>query len=269
MDYRDPWTQNPHRLGSPRRKELEEESRLIAGSAAVTIVSPSWAKALGRRHDIASKLHVVSNGYDPEDMAGIEPYDFGHFAIVYAGTFYPPKRVISPIMAALKALVEKQENYREWFFHYYGPHEKYVLNEADRFGLTSKVISHGWVPRNSALAAIRGAGLVVVITSVSDDASMEDMGIMTGKVYEALGLKTSVVLITPTGSDLDLIIKGIPGVVSFSGGNVEGISDHIKKLMLGSTRNCEKTECFSWPHIAKELDAVLRKAIWETSTNKS
>jgi glycosyltransferase involved in cell wall biosynthesis len=266
MDYRDPWTQNPHRLGSPRRKELEEESRLIASSAAVTIVSPSWAKALGRRHDIGSKLHVVSNGYDPEDMAGIEPYDFGHFAIVYAGTFYPPKRVISPIMAALKALMENRENEREWFFHYYGPHEKHVLNEADRFGVSSKVIAHGWVPRDFALAAIRGAGLVVVITSVSDDASMEDMGIMTGKVYEALGLKTPVLLVTPTGSDLDMITKGIPGIMSFSGGNVVGISDHIKNLMLGSTRNCEKTESFSWPHIAKELDAVLRKAIRETSS---
>ena len=267
MDYRDPWTQNPHRPRSPRRKELEGESRLIAGSAAVTIVSPSWAKALDHRYDIASKLHVVSNGYDPEDLAGVEPYDFGHFAIVYAGTFYPPKRVISPIMAALKRLMENQENEAEWFFHYYGRQQAHVLNEAARFGVMSKVISHGWVPHAAALAAVRGASLAIVITSVSDDAPMEDMGIMTGKVYEALGLKTPVLLITPKGSDLDAIVRGIPGIVCFSGGNVEGISEYIKKLMLGSMPNCEAAESFSWPHIAKDLDTVLRKAIRRTVTN--
>ena len=69
-------------------------------------MSPSWGVALDRCFGVGSKLHVVPNGYDSGEMAAIKPYDFGHCAIVYTGIFYPPKRIISPFMAALKRLKE-------------------------------------------------------------------------------------------------------------------------------------------------------------------
>jgi hypothetical protein len=51
-----------------------------------------------------------------------------------------------------------------------------------------RVIIHGNVSRKEALTATRGAGAAVVITSVAKRASLEENGIMTGKIYEALGL---------------------------------------------------------------------------------
>ncbi len=63
---------------------------MIAGSAAVTTVSPSWARVMDRQFGVGAKLHVVSNGYDPEDLATVEAHHFGHFAIVYAGSLWPP-----------------------------------------------------------------------------------------------------------------------------------------------------------------------------------
>ena len=180
------------------RRQRGRDHRFTARGAGRSIV------AFG----VGSKLHVLSNGYDPEELADIAPYDFGHFAIVYAGNFYPPKRVISPIMAALERLLKTTDgNNREWFFHYYGRHEDHVLEEARKFGVTEKVISHGWVPQSEALAAVRGAGLTIVISSVDDQATVADKGIMTGKVYEALGLNVPVLVVAPQGSDLETLAK--------------------------------------------------------------
>lgn len=262
LDYRDPWTENPHRPTVARASVVREEECLLAGSAAVTIVSPSWGRALDRRFGVGSKLHVLSNGYDPEELADIAPHDFGHFAIVYAGNFYPPKRVISPIMAALERLLKTTNgNNREWFFHYYGRHERHVFEEAKHFGISEKVVSHGWVPPSEALAAVRGAGLTVVISSVEGSTADEDKGIMTGKVYEALGLNAPVLVVAPQGSDLETLSKGRSTVKCLTGGSIHEMSDFISGLMCGSVPKAAPDGAFAWPAIAEKLDLILREAI--------
>src|SRR4030095_10196906 len=120
---------------------IRKEAMLLAGSAATTIVSRSCASALAQRFDLGPKTHVITNGYDPEELADVEPYNFGHFAIVYTGSFYPPKLVITPSMAALKRLKETTNTYNaEWYFHYYGDGdgEAHVREEANRFGLMDR-----------------------------------------------------------------------------------------------------------------------------------
>ena len=103
LDYRDLWSRHLH---NPAPLAVRKEASVLAGSAAVTTVSPSWGLVLDRQFGVGPKLHVVSNGYDPEELAKVEPHDFGHFAIVYTGSLWPPKRVISPVMAALRRLNE-------------------------------------------------------------------------------------------------------------------------------------------------------------------
>src|SRR5687768_13729573 len=67
LDYRDPWSGNPHSGHATRSSSVQEEAMVLAHSSAVTIVSPSWAKELARRFSIESKIHVITNGYDPEE----------------------------------------------------------------------------------------------------------------------------------------------------------------------------------------------------------
>jgi glycosyltransferase involved in cell wall biosynthesis len=217
---------------------------------------------LDRRFGVGSKLHVISNGYDPEELAAVEPHDFGHFAIVYAGNFYPPKRVIGPIMTMLKRLEEMtNEACPEWFLHYYGGNDNHVLEEAKRFGVRNKVISHGWVPQSEAWSAIRGAGLVTVIISVNNDAAAEDMGIMPGKLYEALGLRAPVLLIAPKGSDLASVAQSTLSVKIFTGSCIEEMALYARDLMSRRAPTRQSQEEFAWPTIAKNLDGILRRLI--------
>jgi glycosyltransferase involved in cell wall biosynthesis len=269
LDYRDPWTRNPHRHRPARPAVIREEARLLADCAGITIVSPSWGEALDRCFGLGPKLHVIPNGYDPEELKGIDPYYFGHFAIVYTGNFYPPKRSISPVVAALKHIKATMHGKDgQWRFHYYGGHGNYVREEAERFGVMERVVLHGNVPRAEALAAVKGAGVAVVITSVAEEATMEDRGIMTGKVYESLGLGTPILLVAPPGSDTEILDETTGLARRFTGTDVAGIASYLAETISGRIVQPRNLDAYAWTNIAKRFDTVLREAAVSALCNR-
>lgn len=269
MDYRDPWTQNPHKPAAMHPRRVEEEARLLTRSAAVTIVSDSWAEALDRQHRIGSKLHVISNGYDPEELAGVAPIGFDHFAIVYAGRFYPPKRVITPIMQALRLLKEKYSTLSGYCFHYYGPHQEHVRTEAVRCGVSDAVVLHGEVSQSVALSAVRGAHVAVVITSVSEKSTPDDQGIVTGKIFEPMSLNVPILLISPPASDAEEVLRKGGGGKAFRSGDTEGIAGFFSDLISGKTIPSGQPPEYSWAIIGRRLDRVLRQAVGNDGKSKS
>lgn len=262
LDYRDPWAGNPHNERSSWVNSVQEETSLLKDCAAVTIVSPSWGVGLDRAYGVGAKLHVVPNGYDPNEMAEVKAYDFDHCAIVYTGTFYPPKRVISPFLAALKHLKESLgTGSNRWCFHYYGTDERHVREQAERFGLTDQIKLHGKVSRREALSAVKGAHLAIVITSIEDEGTLEDKGIVTGKIFEAIGVGTPVLLIAPKDSDAITTTEATGLVKSFLGTDIQGMASFLKKVVHGQVPNANNVEMFSWENIITNLDCVLRKAL--------
>lgn len=265
LDYRDLWTLNPHvdsttTLSATLR--FRKEAEVLAGCAAATVVSRSCGSAISQRFAVGPKIHVITNGYDPEKLADIEPSDFGHFAIVYTGNFYPPKRVITPLMAALKRFKETGNGHNiEWYFHYYGDAGAHVREEADRFGVTDRVVLHGRVSQTEALSAVRGASLAVVITSVFEAASLEDKGIVTGKLFEALGLRTRILLIAPMGSDAAEIVKETGLGQWFTGSDIDGIVSFLRKLATRAYHTSTRADSYSWSTLAGKFDEILRGVI--------
>jgi glycosyltransferase involved in cell wall biosynthesis len=259
LDYRDPWTGDPRAGYTSHPAAIRKEASLLEGCAAVTITSPSWGVLLDRRFGVGSKLHVMTNGYDSGEMDAIKPYDFGHCAFVYAGIFYPPKRVITPFLAALKLLKGSlNENTNKWYFHYYGVDEGHIREEAERFGLTDRMVFHGRVPWRDVLSAVKGARLSVVIASVAEQESLEYNGVVTGKIFEPIGLGTPVLLIAPVGSDARSITEPTGLVKSFTGSDIEGMVSFLRDVVRGQTPQPKDIEIFSWTTISKGLDAVLR-----------
>jgi glycosyltransferase involved in cell wall biosynthesis len=259
LDYRDAWVATGRSKALRKGVTGGEENEIIEASSAVTVVSPSL---LNGRFNLGSKLNVITNGFDPDELEGIKPHDFGHFAIVYTGNFYPPQRVITPVMAALRDL-NKQEigQTLQWNFHYYGVHDEHVRQEAERFGVVEKVVLHGRVSRNEALSAVRGASVSVVITSVLEEKADRDGGIVTGKLFDALGMRIPVLFVGPSGSDADAII-GITGLVrKVTAKDVAGMTAFFQEVMSGKPPLVKSPDTYAWPNLIKGFDAVLRKII--------
>jgi glycosyltransferase involved in cell wall biosynthesis len=262
LDYRDPWTQSRFVDRPPRPETVREEASLLEGCAAVTIASPSWGKDLDQRYGVGKKVHVMTNGYDPDEMAAVQPYDFGHCAIVYTGTFYHPKILISPFLAALKCLKESpKETNNEWFFHYYGVQEDYVRQKAAQYGLTDRIVLHGRVPRRKALSAVKGANLALVISSIHEQSQLIDKGTIPGKIFEPIGLGTPVLLISPLSSDARDIMTPLGLVKSFTGAETQGMVSFLREVVAGQAPQPKNIESCSWATISKNLDAILRGVV--------
>jgi glycosyltransferase involved in cell wall biosynthesis len=266
VDYRDPWTADPHRHGRPPRlATIREEASVLQGCAAVTVVSPSWGADLDRRYGVGAKLHVITNGYDPDEMAAVKPHDFGHCAFVYTGTFRPPKRIISPFLAALKSLKQSlNETNNDWYFHYYGVQEDHVCEQAGRFGLNDRIVLHGNVSRHEALSAVKGASLAVVIVSIEEQASFEMFGMVPAKIFEAIGLGTPVLLIAPHGSDATALLAPTGLVKSFTGAETQGMVSFLTDVVCRQASQPRNIEICSWTTISKNLDTLLRGCLIST-----
>lgn len=262
LDYRDPWTRNHYATRPPRPATIREEASLLQGCAAVTIVSPSWAADLDQRYGVGAKVHVVTSGYNLSEMAAVKPYDFGHCAIVYTGNFHLPKQSIASFLAALKYLKESfSEAGKKWYFHYYGGQEDHVREQAVRFGLNDRIVLHGRVPRREALSAVKGANLAVVISSVYEQSPLIDKGIVPGKIFEAVGLGTPILLIAPLGSDAAALTVPTGLVKNFTGADAVGMVSFLKDVICGQAPQAKNIEICSWATISRNLDVILREAV--------
>lgn len=115
--------------------------------------------------------------------------------------------------------------------------------------------------RNEVFSAVRGAKVVVVITSAEHNGGMADDGIMTGQAYDALGIGTPLLLLAPPGSDIEDILETAGLGKSFSGNNISGIADFLADALKGKTPGPKNPQAYSWLQIIGRLDRVLRDGI--------
>jgi glycosyltransferase involved in cell wall biosynthesis len=259
LDYRDPWVFHRGSRLTKLNSTRKRERKLIDDCAAVTVISESLLKETCMDK---SKLHVVTNGYDPAELDQVKPYDFGHFSIVYAGVFRPPMTVITPIIEALKRLKEKSTARSiQWKFHYYGPHGQHVHEEAQRFEIMDKVVIQGRVSHAEALSAVRGSNITIVIASVLEIRAEWERGVVTGKLFEPIGMNVPVLLIGPAGVDLDSIIDTTGLARKVTADNIDGMLAFIEEVMLGKVPLARHPDVYAWPNIIRKLDMVLRNAV--------
>ena len=254
LDYRDLWTAGNHcEMATPRPWIRRWEQSIVGGAAAVTVVSEALAELLAQAFDIRKRLSVVSNGYDQAELARVQPGNFDEPAIVYAGGFYPPHRVLSPVFAALKALDGPE---LEWKFHYYGPNGAAAKQEAEQAGLQERLVTHGEVSRPQALSASKAAHVAVVVTSIEETASLSHRGILTGKIFELVGMGVPVLLVAPRGSDAEPVIRNCGR--RFSGSQVSAMTQYLAELLRGPRQSHQPPAAFAWERLGGQFDQILK-----------
>jgi len=262
IDYRDLWSGDPHAIHPYSKAGMRNEKEVLSTCSAVTIVSPSWADFIHQKFNLEKRPFVVTNGYDPEEMDIVEPLPYDHFAIVYAGHFYLPDSSATPIMACLEKLKSLLKDGKpSWRFHYYGGQSDHVQHEAKRFGVEEYVSVYGPVTRTTALRAVRGANVAVVMISQQKEAPLEYRGIIAAKIFESIGLRTPVLAIAPKGFDVCSIVDATGGGKCFCAEETGGMATFLTNMMKGSTPAPKVTSEYSWPHIASEMNNILLRAM--------
>jgi len=258
LDYRDLWGANPH-----TRHRASDERKIIAEASCVIGVSRSLVEVLREQYGVGDRSLVLTNGFDEGELSQITATRFEHPTIVYTGQFYPPKSTVDPVFAALSILRTRSARWREgnWRFEYFGPQSSYVTARAELHGLSQYVRTHGSVPRRDALAAAAGATLFTVVVSEDASAGMVDRGILTSKIFDAIGLKKRTLVIAPEGCDIYELLARTGVGRAFPSSNVDEVASFIEEALAGSTLDAVESSPFEWTGIAETLDQALRSAI--------
>ena len=187
-DFRDEWTGNPLFLKKPYvEKNREWEKQVLDACSGITTICGKARDNFGRTAE-SGKIHVVRNGFDPDDFKGIEPDPSknGPLEIVYCGRLnqlHSPK----PFFSMLSRLCEKGElepgrikitiigNTRPGPWCAQFPVLKNILDFT------------GYLPHDKCIQAMGRAGALLLLAT-----SMNSTEMFPAKMYEYFRLKKPV-----------------------------------------------------------------------------
>lgn len=261
LDFRDPWSLN--RLARSRQHPLLRLlDRAVSRSAgAITMTSPIHASHQAKTFSLEALPTVIHNGYDPELLSSVRPLRFNDFAVVYAGHFYPGNRSVDPLLRAIShANCRLPHGATPIRLHYYGDQVAYVQQTAKRLGVEEAVVCHGWVKRVDALRAVAGSQVTAIVANTdTSTGSGLHFGFVPGKLFEALGLGTQVLIIADRGDYLREIVERSQAGESFAADQVTEMGDWLLARASSklTRRHTVPTE-YSWLELSDELDMVLQ-----------
>jgi glycosyltransferase involved in cell wall biosynthesis len=230
-DWRDLWTDSymfPGLLGF-RAVERLLERRWSQVADAITTVSEPLADTL--REKYGDKVHVIYNGFDPEDYENLPaerilPND-GVFRIVYTGSIYSGKQDPSPLFEAVHNLYTQGKVSPECLRIIFCGINADVSDLARKHSVEEFVEYAGFVPRQQALRMQRDADALLFLEFESENAK----GHLTGKLFEFLFAGPPIIGVGVGGdSSAGLMLKKTGRGKCF-GRNAEKIAEEIKRCL--------------------------------------
>jgi glycosyltransferase involved in cell wall biosynthesis len=270
VDLRDPWTTSnwAARKAFPflNRLDLELERRVMMQAKRILVIEPNYIPPLLEKHAklSADKFSLVTNGFDPEDFANIDPYPFDRFTIVHTGNFYG-QRSVEPFLRGLSILLHREPDLRSQvqavLVGKLDEAGASFLNTSD-LGESVKVIDT--VPHQISLRYLLGANLLLLIPGTGE-------GIMPGKVYEYLAARKPIFVIADKGVARDLILKTGSGI-AVGTRDYSKIADEMSKMIgvvrssiFCKTDNEELIQRFDRRKIAAQVAGIFNE-ILDSST---
>ncbi|MDG6348295.1 glycosyltransferase [Luteimonas sp. 8-5] len=246
-DYRDLWSNN-HLAGYSSRafdRERALEARTV-GSGADVITTVSRELADQQREYLGKPVWVIPNGFDGEiaPPAG-RLQERRTLRIVYTGMIYPGARDPTPLLKALRELLDEGRiDGNSLGVDFYGPAEPWLERLVASFDLGPLVRIRGRVSRAESLASQANADLLLLLESGSPEAA----GVLTGKLFEYLAVNRPILSLgTRRGFAISRILEECG-----SGICVEGDVSLVKQIILGVLAG----EPISW--FSPNMEAIAR-----------
>jgi glycosyltransferase involved in cell wall biosynthesis len=204
IDLRDEWTLRAlTRSRLPWRVLAErslERSCMRRASAVVVVSHESRERYAAAYPEIADRLTVIPNGFDPEDLDLVpseRPPVGPTLTLGYAGSFQTGQK-IAPMFDAIGEIVRSGVDGRSVRFEMVGPFLPHELDIARERIPSGRLTVRAFMPHRSALRAMaEWDGLCVIATDGNTS--------LAGKLYECLALRRPIVVIAPEGPATRLV----------------------------------------------------------------
>ncbi len=216
MDLRDDWAGNPLFASSaPWRDPIDRrlERLTVRDAGAIVVVSEASRSIYAQRYPwAADRLHVIPNGYAPEDLPPAtgqgsgRPPD-GRVRFLHPGSLRYDRAGGEDLFESFGAAAGRDASL---VLHLLGSVSPSNAARARQAIPGASLSIDGFVPHQEALRRMAGADALVVISSVSEAGA----GTMTGKIFECLAVRRPILLLSPPGPAADLVRDSHAGVVA-------------------------------------------------------
>ena len=182
------------------RMALSGELTVLASASVITTVSAGLAEILRRRH--SQRVDVITNGFDPEAMAGRNSQATGKFTIAYAGNA-PRNFNLRPFFAGVARLIAAgvidASTIRLDFYGEGDP--KYLDGHLAGYPYRSTVRRFPRVPHADLMSAL---GQATVLLQPAEPGSK---GLLSGKIFDYLAAQRPVLVVPSDHDCLDTLVS--------------------------------------------------------------
>jgi glycosyltransferase involved in cell wall biosynthesis len=199
-EMRDLWAGNPY-FDAGGTLLMRIEKRAFARAGAVVTVTESCARRMRGLHpEIASRLEVLPNGYDPALLELRDrPRESGERAtLVHAGTLYGDRSAVTLMRALARPELASRTR-----LVLVGALDPMTQAELRRGHGALEVVVEPPVPWRAAVERVQAADIAVVINSPGTGGNMA----APSKLYEALALGTTVLALTNPRSESERLLE--------------------------------------------------------------
>jgi glycosyltransferase involved in cell wall biosynthesis len=206
-DLRDLWTQNPYSARGRIRQFFErilERKVLERADALITVSKPlamRLSSGLGIPYD---KVHVIPNGFDPDDFSEIQKAHSEKFTLTYTGRLYRFKRNPELLFKTVSNLIRKGKlDKNRIALNFYVGDLAGFYYFIKKYSLQEILNVFDFVPYQESLKQQKKSTVLLLFQSDSTS----DFGVYTGKLFEYLGAGRPILSIPSSSEVIEELLK--------------------------------------------------------------
>jgi hypothetical protein len=233
------------------------ERSILKEATEMVTVSPAFADALLTRG--ASRVAVVTNGFDPADFSRLQSAEHGDTIITYLGTYYPGHQDLGTAVRAIGSLA-REGSLPRVRLRFVGKMPDGLRGVIVGSGLGDAVEVTGFVSHEESLRHICGSTLLLHAgtTSVEKKAIR---GHIPGKTFEYLGAGRPILFVGHSDGDAAKLLSMFTSVKIIKPGDVEGARAAVLSLLeQGAPPRPSLLQRYTSPSVTGDLARVLDRA---------
>ena len=271
QDFRDQLAIRPFFTGRQYRYLKRIQDAAIKNADGMTTVSEGSRRELMEGLGECTPNITLYNGYEPmEQLESDDACEAGILSFCYTGILYGEHRDFTPLIGALRRLADEGRiDPAKIKLHYAGSDFGILQNIAQKLGMESILINHGYVSRAEAMRLQCISDIFLVLSWNLRDSQ----GILTGKFYEGIRAKKPILSLVSgdlAGSELDYLNEKFDYGFCYEQARADerlpALCDFLEKayrekMETGAVQhkpNPELEETFRYDNIAKQLEAFMR-----------
>lgn len=219
-DLRDFWTLDHYYPYKGVRKAIERRLEKATLSRATTLVTVSRPYAERLRAFLGREdVHVITNGFDPDEWCKVPPPLTKKYTITYTGSLSGGKRDPGLLLEVIRELADEGAlDLQDIEIRFFGLREAWLDERAKKLGLEHVVRQYGYLPRDQVLRRQRESHILLILLWNHP----LDAGVLTSKL-EYLAAQRPILALGGPGGDLERLLNETSAGVYVRGGDKEAL----------------------------------------------